>query len=285
MDVLTPRLRDAEIIIGWRQAVQENSFYPGSKLRWVQIWGAGVDRIPLELFIEHSVILTNASGVHAYPISETILSMMLSFARKMHLSIRNQSQGKWQSVGLLGEIHEATIGILGIGAIGEETARLAKAFGMKVLGFRQSGKPSPVVDTMFDLQGLDELLANSDYVVNTLPFTKDTSELMGADQFQAMKSTAYYINIGRGGTTDQNALIAALKDGQIAGAGLDVFEKEPLQEESPLWTMDNVIITPHNSGSTVHYHQRAEEIMLHNLQDYVQGKLPSRNVVNLEKQY
>jgi phosphoglycerate dehydrogenase-like enzyme len=284
-EVLKPRLREAEIVIGWGKSVLEECFQPGSNLRWVQAWGAGVDRIPLEKFIQHGVMLTNASGVHAFPISETIFAMMLSFARKMHHTTLNQAQGKWVNVGELGEIHGATIGILGIGAIGEETARLAKAFGMKVLGFRQSGQPSPFVDQMYDRQGLREMLVHCDYVINTLPLTKDTQHLMGAEQFQAMKASAYYINIGRGGTTDTSALIEAIKNKGIAGAGLDVFEKEPLEEDSPLWQMDNVIMTPHNSGSTVHYHERAMEIVLRNLQDYVQGRTPSRNLVNLEKQY
>ncbi|WP_348635142.1 D-2-hydroxyacid dehydrogenase [Paenibacillus sp. PvP091] len=174
---------------------------------------------------------------------------------------------------------------MGVGAIGEETARLAKAFGMNVLGFRRSGKSSPYVDRMYDRHGLDELLAASDYIVVTLPLTKETGHLIGRREFQWMKSSAFFINIGRGATTDTDALINALQEGVIAGAGLDVFEQEPLPESSPLWGMEQVIMTPHNSGSTVYYDERVVELFLHNLRDYVEGREPSLNRVDLEKQY
>ncbi len=278
-------LRDAEIVVGWSAAAEEHCLKPGAKLRWVQSWGAGVDRMPLDAFAERGIILTNASGVHAYPISETIFAMMLTLARNIHLSIRNQAQRKWQSTGVLGEIHGKTIGIIGVGAIGEETARLAKAFGMNVLGVRRSGESSPFVDKMYDNSGLDRVLQESDYVVVTVPLTRETRHMFGRRQFQMMKPTACFINIGRGETTDTDALIEALTEGTIGGAGLDVFEQEPLPETSPLWTLENVIITPHNSGSTVYYDERATDIFLQNLMQYLRGSVPSVNRVDLEKQY
>jgi phosphoglycerate dehydrogenase-like enzyme len=279
------RLKDAEIVLGWNRDAAEQVLTPGSKLRWVQNWGAGVDKMPLNAFARHGVTVTNTSGIHAFPISETILAMMMMFARKLHTAVRYQGRREWGNFGELDEIHQQTVGVIGVGAIGEETARLAKAFGMKVLGVRLSGKPSPNVDLMFDLTGLNEVLKQSDFVVNTLPSTDRTRHIFGRSEFQAMKSTAYYINIGRGATTDTAALVEALREDKIAGAGLDVFEQEPLPPESPLWDMENVIITPHNAGSTVAYDERAMDIFLHNLQDYVNGREPSVNRVDLEKQY
>jgi phosphoglycerate dehydrogenase-like enzyme len=280
-----PHLNEAEIVLGWRRTAEQECLKPGTRLRWVQTWGAGVDYVDFDKFAEYGVMLTNASGVHAYPISETILAMMLAFTRKVHLALRNQIQAEWQSVGLLGEIHGQTAGILGIGAIGEETAKLCKAFGMRVLGVRRSDQASPYVDEMVQYEGLDDVLRRSDFVINTLPLTAETRHIIGRGQFNRMQPTAFYINIGRGGTTDTEALVEALKSGGIAGAGLDVFEKEPLDETSPLWGLDNVILTPHNSGSTGKYQERAMEIFLHNLRDYVEGREPSRNRVDLQKQY
>lgn len=279
------RLEEAEIVIGWRRTAEEACLKPGTSLRWVQTWGAGVDYVDFNKFAEYGVMLTNASGVHAYPISETILAMMLAFTRKIDQTLRNQIQSKWQSVGLLGEIHGKTAGILGVGAIGEETARLCQAFGMTVLGVRRSDATSPYIDEMFRYDGLEQVLRRSDYVINTLPLTAETRHFMDREQFESMRTSAYYINIGRGGTTNTAALVDALKGGGIAGAGLDVFEQEPLADSSPLWALDNVILTPHNAGSTEAYQQRAMDIVLHNLRDYMDGREPSRNRVHLQHQY
>ncbi|UQZ82252.1 Glyoxylate/hydroxypyruvate reductase B [Paenibacillus konkukensis] len=278
-------LQDAEIVVGWNKSAEEVCLKKDSKLRWVQNWGAGVDKLPLGRLADRGAILTNASGVHAFPISETIYAMMLAFTRKLHLSVRHQLHSEWKGTGSLGEIHGKTIGIIGVGAIGEETARLAKAFGMKVLGVRRSGQPSGFVDAMHDLNGLAAVLQESDFVVVTLPLTDETRHMFGKAQFELMKPTAMYINIGRGGTTDTEALIEALRTGVIAGAGLDVFEQEPLPASSPLWQMENVIMTPHNSGSTEQYNERAFEILMRNLQDYLQGREPSVNRVDYGKQY
>ncbi|QSO48959.1 D-2-hydroxyacid dehydrogenase [Alicyclobacillus mengziensis] len=280
-------LKDAEVIAGWNRSV-EDAFRadPSFRVKWVHNWGAGVDKLPLAEFKARGVTLTNSSGVHAYPISETILAMMLGLTRKLHTYVRNQQQHVWHHANLSAEMHGKTVGILGVGAIGLETARLCKAFGMKVLGVRRSAAPSDFADEMYDLEQFElHVLPQSDYVVNTLPHTKETQHLMGAQQFSEMKSSAFYINIGRGATTVESALVEALKTGQIAGAGLDVFETEPLSSDSPLWDMDNVIITPHTSGSTVHYNDRALDIFLTDLADFVSGRDVSLNKVNLDLEY
>ncbi|WP_248925184.1 D-2-hydroxyacid dehydrogenase [Paenibacillus hamazuiensis] len=280
-----PHLKDAEVLVGWDSAAADEVLQPDSKLRWVQNWGAGVDRFPLDRLAAAGVDLTTASGVHAYPIAETVFAMMLSLTRKLHASIRFQLQKKWENPGSLGEIHEKTIGIIGVGAIGEEVARLAKAFRMTVLGLRRSGEPSAWVDRMYGAGGLAEVLGESDFVVVTVPSTDETRHMFGREQFAQMKCSAVFINIGRGATTDTEALIEALRRGEIGGAGLDVFEEEPLPDSSPLWEMDNVIMTPHNSGATVHYHERAFDIFMQNLQDYIKGRKPSLNRVDYARQY
>ncbi|UVI28781.1 D-2-hydroxyacid dehydrogenase [Paenibacillus spongiae] len=278
-------LSEAEIIFGWNSAVKEAALLPDSKLKWVQNWGAGVERLPLAELDGRGIQVTNATGVHPNPISETIFAMLLAFTRELHLSVRNQQMRQWARHGDMRELHGSTIGILGVGAIGMETAKVAKAFNMTVLGVRRSGRPEANVDRMHEMKELPEVLRQCDYVVNCLPHTAETEHLIGREAFDAMKPSAYYINIGRGMTTDTEALLDALKSGKIAGAGLDVFEQEPLPPEHPLWSMANVIITPHNAGSTPQYMNRLIDIFTANLKQYVQGQPLPLNIVKPEAGY
>ncbi|MFP5107440.1 D-2-hydroxyacid dehydrogenase [Neobacillus sp. C211] len=279
-------LKDAEIIAGWHNGIEEYCLSPHSKLKWFQSWSAGVDYLPLEEMDSRNIYLTSANGVHAYPISETIFALMLGLTRKIHTYVKNQQKKTWHHAHMGQEIHEKTIGIIGVGTIGKETAKIAKAFGMHVLGVRHSGKPEDYVDEMYSPDQLDQLLPKCDYVVVTLPHTKETNQMFGAEQFKQMKTSAFFMNIGRGEIVVEADLIQALREGTIAGAGLDVFETEPLSPESPLWEMENVIITPHTSGSTDHYNQRViENILIPNLKEYLSGDIPSINLVNFSKGY
>jgi phosphoglycerate dehydrogenase-like enzyme len=284
---MLPHLKEATVICGWNKMIEEHCLYAGTALKWIHNWGAGVDRIPFSRLAEYGVALTNSSGVHANPISETVFAMMLAFTRMLHKYVRQQTKHEWHHAGLRSELHEATIGIVGVGAIGLEVARLAKAFRMRVLGVRRSGEPLPEVDVMYgqNRDGLAELLRQSDYVVVTVPLTKETYHMFGREQFESMKANAFFVNIGRGKTVDTEALMEALKSGQIAGAGLDVFEQEPLPADHPLWDMENVIMTPHSSGSTVHYQDRALGIFVQNLRKVAAGDEPELNRVNLELEY
>lgn len=278
-------LKDAEIIAGWKKEMEE-FLEENIHLRWLQSWSAGVDDLPLEKLAESKILLTSANGVHVFPISETIFALMLALTRKIHTYIRNQQSKTWHHSGLKLELHQKTVGIIGVGAIGKETAKIAKAFGMNVLGVRRSGKPEEFVDEMFTTDHLSQILPKCDYVAVTLPLTKDTRHLFGKEQFVLMKPSAFFINIGRGEVVNEAELIQALQDGQIAGAGLDVFETEPLDESSPLWDMENVIITPHTAGSTEHYNKRViEDIFIPNLKSYLEGKTPTVNLVDYEKGY
>ena len=199
---------------------------------------------------------------------------MLALTRRIHTYVKNQQNKVWdQSGGPSPEMHGKTIGIIGVGAIGLETAKIAKAFGMTVLGVRHSEKDEEFVDEMYTTNQLNEVLQQCDYVVVTLPLTKMTNRLFGKEQFECMKSSTVFINIGRGEVVNEAELTSALKNGLIAGAGIDVFEREPLNEDSPLWEMENVIITPHMSGSTEYYQQKLiEDIFIPNLLSYLAGK-------------
>lgn len=276
-----PHVNEAEVTLGYKLELEDFS-----NLKWTQSSSAGINHFPTEQFKSNGIMLTSANGVHAYPISETIFAYMLGLTRKIHTYVKNQQSKKWHHSNMKLEIHEKTIGIIGVGAIGKETAKIAKAFGMKVLGVRHTGKPAEYVDEMYTPDQLNELLPNCDYVVVTLPLTNETYQLFTARQFKLMKSSAFFINIGRGKLVKEEDLISALQEGEIAGAGLDVFDKEPLGEDSPLWEMDNVIITPHTAGSTEYYDKRVvEDIFIPNLKAYLEGQKPFINLVDYSKGY
>ncbi|MDD9937183.1 MAG: D-2-hydroxyacid dehydrogenase [Myxococcales bacterium] len=255
-------------------------------LRWMQQTGAGADwlmRVPE--FRDSDIVLTNASGVHAIPIAEHVLALMFALSRRLHFFVKAQSRGKWDRRGRLGELDGATLGVIGVGAIGEQLAEKARGLNMRVLGLRRdAARASPHVDRMFGPGGLHELLGESDWVAITAALTPETKGMIGEAELQAMKRSAYLINIGRGAHVDQRALIAALQQGTIAGAGLDVFEREPLPEDSPLWAMKNVIVTPHFAGATPHYADRVTDIFVANLERYQRGE-PLVNVVDKRQAY
>lgn len=254
-----------------------------SGLRWFQQWGAGADwllRYPQVADLD--LVVTNASGVHAIPISEHILAFLLAFARGLHSAVRAQEHRTWtRGVGEdVFELAGKTMVLVGVGAIGGRTAEIATALGVEVLGVRRHpAADAPSVAAMYGPDRLLDLLPRADFVVLTVPLTPETRNMIGERELRAMKRTAYLVNIGRGGTIQERALIQALQQGWIAGAGLDVFETEPLPESSPLWQMANVIITSHYAGRTPHYEERAMAIFMENLERYRAGK-PLRNVVD-----
>jgi phosphoglycerate dehydrogenase-like enzyme len=284
-DVWGPHVQDAEVIAGWKKEMTPIA-EKECALRWVQTWSAGVNSLPLARLEAKGIHLTSANGVHAFPISETIFALMLGLTRSIHTYVRNQQSKTWDGADLSLEIHGKTMGIIGVGVIGKETAKIGKAFGMKVLGMRHSAQPAPYVDEMYTPEQLHSMLPQCDYVVITLPLTDQTRHLFGREEFERMKPSSFLINIGRGEIIQEADLIEALYRKQIAGAGLDVFTTEPLPKESPLWEFDNVIITPHTSGSTGQYDQRViEDIFIPNLKSYLEGKTPGINLVDYTKGY
>ncbi|MNW36255.1 Glyoxylate/hydroxypyruvate reductase B [compost metagenome] len=277
---LANELVEAEIVLGYCDEVLTNCLQLKSKLKWLQCIGSGVDNVPIATLSNRNIIITTTRGIHASPVAETIFAMILSLTRHLHLSIRNQMAQKWLTTGELGEVNGKTLGIIGVGSIGLEVARIGKSFGMEVIGLRNSGQPSPYVDRMYGIDGLGELLIHSDYIVNILPLNKNTRHIIGSAQFRLMKNTAIYINVGRGMTTNTEAMIVALQKGEIAAVGLDVFETDQLPPDSPLWLMENVIITPYNAGLSNQHDQRVVNIFNQNLESYILTGNPRMNIIN-----
>lgn len=279
-------LIDTEIILGWKNNFDLQTILQNNKLKWIQTWSAGVNSLPLNQLSKKNIYITSANGVHSYPISETIFALLLGLTRNIHTYVRNQLTKNWDGTDIKLEAHKKTIGIIGVGAIGLETAKIAKALDMHVIGVRNSQKPTDYVDELYTSSQLNEVLPLCDYVVVTLPLTDETYHLFQKEQFQQMKKSAFFINIGRGEIVKEDDLIEALTRGEILGAGLDVFEKEPLEQSSPLWNLENVILTPHTSGSTEHYSSRViEDIFMPNANHYLKEEPLPINLVDYHKGY
>jgi phosphoglycerate dehydrogenase-like enzyme len=233
--------------------------------------------------IDHAVVVTNFREIYNDHIAAHIMAFVLAFARGLHAYLPRQLRREWKREPLdTGVIHlpEATALIVGVGGIGSETARLCAAFGMRVLGV-DARRPEPPAG-MAELHrpdALDALLTRADFVILTVPHTPDTEGFMNRGRFQRMKRGAFFINIGRGMTTRLDDLAAALRAGEIAGAGLDVFEQEPLPADHPLWTMPGVLITPHTAGFGPYLDERRLEILLDNCRRFGAGQT-LRNVVD-----
>jgi len=256
------------------------------RLKWIQLTSAGADRLLGSGFIQQGVTVTTVSGLHATPIGEFILQSILMLAKRAPQYMRSQARHEWSRF-MPRELHGSTVGIVGIGNIGAEAGRLAKAFGCRVIATKRSAtKPesAPYADEILPSSELPRLLAESDYVVLSMPLTPETRGMIGETELRMMKPTASLINIARGPVVVEEALIRALREGWIAAAALDVFDKEPLPDDSPLWDMENVILSPHISGGTEIYNVRAVEIFAENLRRYLDGQ-PLRNIVDPARGY
>lgn len=300
-DDVTPLLDGNEEILYAFAPPRELARAP--KLKWVQLHSAGVDHLRDHPIWASDVIVTTTSGIHAVPIGEFAFALILALARKIPRMVRLQERGEWPRnrwemlSGL--ELRGKTIGIVGYGSIGREIGRIAKhGFHMRVVAMRRTlqtprrrynepgvGDPDGrIPEKWFAPDEIDALVSASDIVVLAAPATDETRAMIGEAQLRAMKPHALLINVARGELIDDRALVIALKEGWIAGAGLDAFAIEPLPRGHQLWHMNNVIISPHVSGATGKYDERAATLFAENLRRYLTG-LPLLNVVSRELQY
>ncbi|MEH1928369.1 D-2-hydroxyacid dehydrogenase [Nostoc sp.] len=253
-------------------------------LRWQQSPSAGVNHILTPAFLQKDIILTNAAGVHAIPISEFVLAFMLYHAKNLRKLQTLQDEHTWVRGVFLEELADATLLILGTGNIGQAIASRAKAFGVTVWGSRRHPEPLPNFDKVVGAHEWRSLLPTADYVVIATPLTQETKGLIDEAALRSMRQSAYLINIARGAIVDEAALLTALREGWIAGAGLDTVATEPLPQESPLWSLPNAFITPHCSALSPPLRERIAQLFIDNLKRYQTGQ-PLRNVVDKQAGY
>jgi phosphoglycerate dehydrogenase-like enzyme len=273
MEEALAKAAEAEVIHAGRWS--DELWKSAPKLEWVQTGGAGVERFLTPDFVASPIVLTNAQGIYAAPIADQVMAFVLHFSRLFNELMRRQMNREWADWGEYDpdELVGKTLGVVGLGGIGSQVAKRANGFGIRVIATRKRPeRPPELADEVRGAEELAWLLGESDYVALCAALTPKTRHLIGEHQLELMKRTAYLINVGRGGLVDEPALVAALKRGGIAGAGLDVFEEEPLPSDSPLWDMPNVMITPHNAGSSPRSHDRLMELFRENLRRYVAGE-------------
>ena len=269
------RIRVADAYYGPPLSVE--AFGAAKRLRWIQHIGTGVDwLLDLPELVESDVVLTNCRGPHADPMADHVVGMMVSLAHRMWEMRDDQRAHRWMTSkydGRFVEIARTNMGILGLGDIGMAIARRALGFEMKVYAVDKHPRTAPPgVEEVWGLEMLDELLSISDWFVVAAPFTPDTEGLIDAGRLAALKSGAYVIAISRGGIIDEAALVDALRSGRVSGAGLDVTAVEPLREDSPLWDMENVVISPHASALTPEMWSGRQEIFKENLRRYLSNE-------------
>jgi len=275
------------------------------RLRWIQMHSAGLDHaIKQPIIRAEDVHVTTTSGIHAVQMSEFCVAMMLAFTYKIPTLLQLQAKMEWpqnaHQMFLPHELRGQTLGIVGYGSIGRELARLANAMGMKVLASKRdmmhledresysepgTGDPDGSIPArLYPSEALASMAGECDFLVITIPAVEGASPAVNEEVLAAMKKTAVLVNVARGAVVDEAALITVLSSGKIAGAALDVFQEEPLPKTSPLWNLDNVILSPHISGNSVNYHQKAANLFAENLRRYL-DKRPLLNLLNRKRGY
>jgi phosphoglycerate dehydrogenase-like enzyme len=285
-DELRAALEGAEILLGWDFRADElrSEWDHAATLRWIHWGGAGVDAVLFPELVESEVVLTNSRGIFDRAMAEYVLGIILCFAKGLPETIRSQAQRTW-NYRLTEVIEGKNVIIVGVGSVGRAIARLLSGAGMKVSGIGRSARADDsVFGAIHGSEDLTEVVPEADYVVNVLPLTDHTRGLFSSAVFKAMRPTARLINVGRGATVDDGALVAALQNGEIAGAALDVFDTEPLPSDSPLWSIPQVIVSPHISGDYVGFPNDVARIFLENFERYCAGE-PLLNVVDKRAGY
>jgi phosphoglycerate dehydrogenase-like enzyme len=283
-------LRDAEIL--FTISIRPEQFAEAQKLRWIHAPSAAVHQLMFPELADSTVVLTNSSEVHGPVVAEHVMALIFALAKKIPQAVRLQEKHTWGQEVVWTELprpHEVaggTLGLIGLGSIGRLVAKKVSALGMSVIAVREhveKEKPEGVT-AIFPPSALNNLLAQSDFVVIAAPLTPQTRGLMNAERLAAMKPGAYLINVGRGPLVDEAALADALRARRIAGAALDVFNQEPLPAESPLWDLDNLLITPHTASMTEKLWERHFQLFSENLRRYL-ARQPLLYTVDKEKGY
>lgn len=274
------RIADVEALFGFGRSFDDRLIQRAQRLAWIQFLSSGTDSLSTLPSVGPGVIVTSTHGVHGPPVSEMAFLHMLTLARNYALLRKHQAEAKWEEFDQI-LLFRKTIVIVGTGLIAADLARRCKSFGMTVLGVSQTPREMNHFDGMFHRSRIQEAAAKADFLVIVTALTMETTGIVNAGVLGALKSSAYLINVGRGAICDETAVIDALRERRIAGAGFDAFCIEPLPSDHPFWTMDNVIITPHIAGRSDCYADLVMPILLHNLKCFLEGRFS--DMMNVKK--
>ena len=277
---------DVNILLGYDAQMDMDRYLPQMPhLQWIHTYSAGVEKLlSNEAFSHSDILLTNSRGIHGIPMAEHVLGTMLTSSRRLIEAWENQKVHAWKRLTNPDELFGKTSAIIGLGSIGREVAKHLKNMGMRIVAVKQKTSTEPFVDQLFTIDHLPEVLSCADYVIVTLPLTPQTKKLFNLKTFDMMKENAFFINVSRGDVIEEADLVEALTTQRIRGASLDVFTTEPLPEDSPLWNVPNLFITPHYSAISPMYLDRSLKIFRNNLQIFPQ-RIGMLNVVDKERGY
>ncbi len=281
-DEMEKLIEDTDILITFK--FDKEMLEKAKKLKWIQALSAGVENYPLEEIRKKDIIITNGKGIHKIHMAEYAICVIIMLSRNMHRMIKNKNDKKWERNINQGEINGATLGILGLGSIGMEVAIKAKFMGMKTIGVKTNKSEADYVDKIYTPDNMSQVFLESDYIINLLPSVARTYKIINKKYFDLMKKEACFINMGRGSTVNEEDMINALKEGKFRALASDVFKVEPLPENSPLWEMENVIITPHICGESNKYIEKAMPIIEENIKAF-EGKGDFINLIDFDKGY
>lgn len=280
-----PYLSEASIIITYGEDLTDKHIERATQLKWVMVISAGMDQMPFEAIKKRGIQVTNARGIHRIPMAEYAIAMLLQLYRKHEVFLDKQKARVWDQSVATEEISYRTMTIIGAGAIGEELARIAKAFHIKTIGVSNRGREKPYFDQIYQTKDTLIAIEEADFVVSILPSTSETKGFYQAEHFETMKSSAIFLNMGRGDAVEAETIIEALDQEQISHAVLDVFEQEPLPEDHPLWRHEKVTLTPHISGKSSNYLPRAMAIFEENLVSFLNEGQFTVNVIDPNRGY
>ena len=276
-DLTHEDLMDANVFVGWPDDSEISSM---PLLQWIQLPSAGADGYVNRATLKETVVVTTASGVFGVPGAEHALALMLALTRQLPLHMRQQSERIWRRNPYCLEVQDSVVTVIGMGDIGTEVARKAKGLGAYVVVVKRNPTDRPpFVDELCATADLDSALEKADFIVSALPLTAETQGIISAERIKRMKKGTVFINVGRGPTIDEQALIEALQSGHLEAAGLDVTEIEPLPASSPLWSMPNVLITSHSVGITPKKSERRTTLLISNLERLLKGEALQNTVV------
>jgi phosphoglycerate dehydrogenase-like enzyme len=288
-DRVPDEIADTDVFIGW--SLRPLQFVAARKLRWIHSPAAAVHQLMFPELIRSSVILTNSTGIHGPVVAEHAITVLLALAKRLPQAMQYQAKKIWSQDQLWHErprpreVADSTVAVIGMGGIGREFTARAKALGMEVLAVRENpAKGADGADEVYSSTEIDNVLPRADYVLLCTPVTPATTGIINTARLNKMKPESYLINVGRGPLVDEPALLQALQDRRIAGAALDVFNEEPLPADSPFWSLDNLLITPHTAAVTERLWDRHYRLIAENLKRFLSGE-PLLNQVNKAQGY
>lgn len=283
-DDLASAMKEADVLVTYGFDVSPELVAQSPRLKWIQVFSAGIDRLPAAALLRQGIVVTNAQGVHAVPMAEYTLSILLEDVRQLPALHEQQKQRRWKRNVPFQELYEKTLVVLGTGAIGQKIAEYAKTFGMHVIGVNTSGRRVEPFAEIYEHDRVNEAMSRGDYVVVVVPLTPATRHWIGGDQLRCMKRDAVFINLSRGDVIVESDLIGVLQERRIRKAVLDVFQTEPLPPDSPFWTLDNCFVTPHIAAISPRYSERCLDIFFHNMRAFAVGT-EMVNRVDLKRGY